>query len=322
MKYNHLSIKERYIIDILFNKEHRTKTYIANLIGRSISTISRELKRNFNEKKQKYEYWRAEQKAKRRSKHKYMFRLLKYQSFINFFYKNYKKEYHGVDITYQLAKTTLPEKKIPSLRQLYNWIKNRNFKITKRNLIHPTYVKGRRRKRSKVERMFDHWVLPIGVRPKSINERSEIGHWEIDTIMGQKAHGNHHLLTMVDRKSRFVHIKKVPSRSGWKMLKMLEDLIKTKQIKVLSLTTDNGWEFSRLGILAKKLNIKVYLCEPYCSFQKGTNENLNGLVRRTWPKTTRFNNISEEEIQKVADLINSMPRKMFGYKSAKDIHNQ
>ena len=170
--------------------------------------------------------------------------------------------------------------------------------------------------------MFDHWVLPIGVRPKKINERSEVGHWEIDTIMGQKAHGNHHLLTMVDRKSRFFYIKKVQSRSGWEMLKVLEDLIKTKQIKVLSLTTDNGWEFSRLGILAKKLNIKVYLCEPYCSFQKGTNENLNGLVRRTWPKKTRFNNISEEEIQKVADLINSMPRKMFGYKSAEDIYNQ
>ena len=107
---------------------------------------------------------------------------------------------------------------------------------------------------------------------------------------GQKAQGSHHLLTMVDRKSRFVYIKKVHSRSGWEMLKMLEGLIKTKQIKSISLTTDNGWEFSKLGILAKKLNIKVYLCEPYCSFQKGTNENLNGLVHRTWPKKTRFNN--------------------------------
>ena len=75
---------------------------------------------------------------------------------------------------------------MPSLWQLYNWIKNRNFKITKRNLILPTYVKGRRRKRGKVARMFEHWVFLIGVRSKSINERSEIGHWEIDTIMGQK----------------------------------------------------------------------------------------------------------------------------------------
>ena len=94
MKYSHLSIWERYIIDVLFNKEGYSMIRIANLIGRSKSTVSRELKRNFNEKKQKYEYWRAEQKAKQRSKHKYMFRLLKYQSFINFFYKNYKKEYY------------------------------------------------------------------------------------------------------------------------------------------------------------------------------------------------------------------------------------
>ena len=78
MKYKHLSLEERYLIDVLYNKENKSMERIGFLIGRSKSTVSLEFKRNFNEKKQKYEYWRAEKKAKRRSKHKYMFRLLKY----------------------------------------------------------------------------------------------------------------------------------------------------------------------------------------------------------------------------------------------------
>ena len=127
---------------------------------------------------------------------------------------------------------------------------------------------------------------------------------------------------MVDRKSRYGFITKVPSKNDWKVLKALRDLIKLKQIPVKSLTIDNGLEFARLGILAKEMSFKIYACEPYCSFQRGTNENFNGLIRRTWKKQTHFNDISNQAIQEVQDLINLMPRPMFNYKSASEIYHQ
>ena len=121
-----------------------------------------------------------------------------------------------------------------------------------------------------MKKIFDQYIIPIGVWQKSINQRTEIGHWEIDLVMGGKVHGNQHLLTMVDRESRYGFIAKVLSKNNWKILKALRDLIKIKHIPVKSLTMDNGLEFARVEILAKEMNFKVYACEPYCSFQLGT----------------------------------------------------
>ena len=310
------------MIALLFNQEQRSMRYIAQILARSVATISRELQRNFDYESQQYDYEIAESKSINRSYHKYSFRLVKYRPFINFFYQHFERRYHGVNLTYLLAKEHLLEVKVPSLRQLYNWIKKRRFKITKKHLTHPSYYKGRRRKKGLMKKIFDHYIIPIGVRPASINQRSEIRHWEIDLVMGGKIHGNQHLLTMVDRKSRYGFIKKVPSKNDGKVLKALRDLIKIKHIPVKSLTMDNGIEFAPLGILAKEMNFKIYACESYCSFQRGTNENFNGLIRRTWKKQTRFNNISNEAIQEVQELINLMPRPMFNYKSASEIYFQ
>lgn len=77
-----------------------------------------------------------------------------------------------------------------------------------------------------------------------------------------------------------------------------------------------GIEFERIGILAKHLNFKVYLCDPYASFQRGSNEHLNGMIRRMWKKGTDFNLVSNEELQRVINLINNMPRKNFNWYSA------
>ena len=320
IKYKQITKEERAVIEVLFNEKKSFRS-IAKIMKRHHTTIAREIKRNKCWKCGNYNYEKANFCSKRTANHKHYFKLLKYAEFINFFYKHFEKRYHGVYLTYQLALKKLVNVRVPSYRQVYNWIKNRRFAITKKDLLHPTCFKGGRRKVGKIGRIFKKWMIPIGLRPKLIDQRQRYGDFEVDLIVGQRTNKSHHLLTMVDRKSRFGYIMKVLSKNEWIVYKTIRDHIVTNNIDVKSITIDNGHEFSKFGLLGKEFNFKVYYCQPYCSFQRGTNENFNGLVRRTWKKTTTFNNISTNEINNVQSLINNMPRKMFYGMSAKEIYN-
>ena len=88
-------------------------------------------------------------------------------------------------------------------------------------------------------------------------------------------------------------------------------MIKSNNLKIKSLTLDNGFEFNKIAILAKQLNFKVYQCDPYASHQRGSNENLNGMIRRTWKKGTDFNLVSDVELQETVSSINNMPKRIF-----------
>lgn len=100
--------------------------------------------------------------------------------------------------------------------------------------------------------------------------------------------------------------------------KIYEYIIKN-QISVKSITVDNGFEFNALGLTAKKLGVKLYKCDPYCSFQRGTNERTNALVRRFIPKGNSMKFVTQYYLDNICFEINSMPRKLFDYKSAYDI---
>lgn len=93
-------------------------------------------------------------------------------------------------------------------------------------------------------------------------------------------------------------------------------MIKENNLEVKTLTLDNGIEFERIGLLAKQMHFKVYQYDPYASFQRGSNEHLNGMIRRTWKKGTDFNLVSDLELQNVINAINNMPRKNFNWLSA------
>ena len=101
--------------------------------------------------------------------------------------------------------------------------------------------------------------------------------------------------------------------------KKIYEFITKNEIPVKSITVDNGFEFNALGLTAKKLGVKLYRCDPYCSFQRGTNERTNALVRRYLPKGTSFKITPQCYLEDIAFNINSMPRKIFGYKSSYEI---
>lgn len=159
----------------------------------------------------------------------------------------------------------------------------------------------------------------IHERPKEAESRNVMGHWEADTVIGKK--GSATLLTMVDRASRFLLAGKLEGNKSTllkdKMIEVLQTVPKTKR---KSITPDRGKEFSKHNEITKELGgIKFYFADPHSPWQRGTNENTNGLIREYLPKGQDFANLSDEEIDKIIDKINKRPRKCLGWKSPHEV---
>ena len=163
--------------------------------------------------------------------------------------------------------------------------------------------------------------ISIHARPEAINSRKEFGHWEGDLMIG-KYHKSQ-VLTLQERKSRFVVIEKIASKQACSVNATIEDvgkkLKRAGKVPLLSLTFDNGKEFSDFKALQFKLGIDVYFCDPYASWQKGGIENVNGIIRRTIPKKSDFNHYTDNDISDLMWNINTTPRKCLGYKTPYEV---
>jgi len=170
----------------------------------------------------------------------------------------------------------------------------------------------------------------ITERPQAANDRSEVGHWEGDTIVSAKKSKPEALLTMNDRLSRFTVIRKLSARTKeevGKQLNTIETHIGTDLYRkiFLSGTFDNGSEFmdpedmeaSRYQGKEKRMN--VYYAHPYSSFERGTNENNNGLIRRFLPKGTKMEDITKEKVAEIQHWLNNLPRRILGGKTSKEV---
>lgn len=147
----------------------------------------------------------------------------------------------------------------------------------------------------------------IEERSKAANERTRKGDWEIDTVIGKNHQGA--LVTAVDRKTRYVIIRKVDRKQAALVSAALRDGL--REFVVQSITCDNGKEFAG----HETWGVPTYFCNPYSSWERGTNENTNGLIRQYFPKKTDFKSISDEEVMRVQNLLNHRPRKCLGYKT-------
>lgn len=149
--------------------------------------------------------------------------------------------------------------------------------------------------------------------PRLWIEKSRLGDWEGDTLIGKGRKSA--LLSLIERKSLYTILVKLEGKNASDLADKL--IGATTQLKkhLLTLTLDNGKEFAEHERIAETLNLKVYFAHPYSSWERGINENTNGLVRQYFPKGTDFNEVSDEEIQRVADKLNYRPRKTRGYQS-------
>lgn len=301
MNYNQLTLKKKVEIDILL-KQGLSMRKVASILGIHHSTISR-------------------YKANKYKKRKIDINQ-KYEIFIKYLFDHYDRRTSSIEICIYKFKKRYINAKCPSVRQVYNWINDGKIFLTRDKLCY----KKRRQKRK--TGMMEHFkwnlenktVLPISLRPKYIEQRKEAGHLEIDSIIGKKNEYDS-IISIVDRCTRRLWLIKAQYKNEYYIDKIIYEYINKNRILVKSITVDNGLEFNALGLTAKKLGVKLYKCDPYCSFQRGTNERMNGMVRRFIPKGRSLKMIPQIYLNDIAFEINFMPKKIFDFKSTFEIES-
>ena len=158
----------------------------------------------------------------------------------------------------------------------------------------------------------------ISDRPASIERRTEIGHWEVDTVMGSG--DKHCVFTMVERKTGVVAIGKLGSRTKEQVRKRVVSLIRAQKHPVLSMTADNGTEFHGYKEIERSTEVVFYFAKPYHSWERGTNENTNGLIRQYPPKRKSMARITQRDCTRIAEKLNNRPRKRLGFRSPRECY--
>ena len=270
MNYHHLTIEERCCLREYYKKGYSYRK-IAELMGRNVSTVSRELNRNFTHMYDIPTYYPHTAQKKYNLRRSYCHRGM--------FQDPEKLEY----IKERLQETWSPEQisntpcelEMPSVRTIYRWIYEKyvdvNLKVLRR--------KGKSRGKKETRGKFN-LGKSIRKREKSVYKRKEFGHWEADTVVSGRGKTKACFATLAERKTRYYIAIKMPNRQADTMAKaIIAALSELPDEAVKSITCDRGTEFANWQMIEEKLNCNVYFADPYCAWQKGTNENLYNIPR-------------------------------------------
>ena len=305
MTYHHLSQEERYQISALL-KAGLTQAQISLNLGRHKSTISREVSRNSG-----LRGYRPRQAC-----------LMAENRALNSRNARQITDADWLCVESYLREQWSPEQIASEVSMSHETIYRHVYadKAIGGDLYKSLRCQRKRRKRYAGGRDRRGQILgrrPICERPRHIEERLQIGHWEGDTLIG-KSH-KHAIVSLVERKSGYAVLAKVEKKTA--------DLVSTAIIKrlmpiserVQTLTFDNGKEFANHASIDKALGSTTYFADPYSSWQRGSNENLNGLIRQYIPKSRPLSTVTDNELEKIERLLNTRPRKRLGYKTPIEI---
>lgn len=307
--YTHLIREQRYQIEALLKTEHNQKE-IATTLGVHKSTISRELKRNRGLRG--YRPKQAQRLTDNRRREKVQSRI--------------------TPETWAWVKLLLREDWSPE--QISNWLAIEKISHISHEWIYSyIYLEKRqggnlhkhlrcqkvRRKRygSQDRRGQLKNRISIEQRPKIVEERSRIGDWEVDTVIGKP--GSSVLVTMAERKSRLSIIALAPDKTAQSVKNAILAALRSIAERVFTLTYDNGKEFAHHEEIAKTLDAQGFFAHPYHSWERGLNENFNGLIRQYLPKKTDFQSLTQKDIQSIMDKLNNRPRKCLGFKTPNQV---
>jgi IS30 family transposase len=304
---DHFTFAERKILYRL-NKQGKSKTEIAEMMGRHRSTIYRELKRNMGQRG--YRPKQAQRFADQRKLVCRRRRKLEDHRLQCYVAERLEKRWSPDQIAGRVRRdfARLPSQWL-SRQTIYNWIDDRSpaWRAWLRRGGRPPEKRGK---------LPD--CVRIDGRPEVINRRRRYGDWEGDTMVGKGRHSA--LATLVERKSGYARIGRADNLRADTVQRVL-----TKRMRDLppalrrSVTFDNGKEFAEHGRLARTLNLETYFAMPYRSWQRGTNENTNGLLRQFFPKGTDFTRISHREVARVEKLLNERPRRRHDYRTPVEV---
>ena len=339
-QYKHLNIKERVMIETIMKEQLEVYgkvniTSIAKKLNRSKSTISREIRRNrfvvvtevFNKdsifKKKKvitfeYESTEANEKALKKQKEKGTSRikLLYNKQLIKEVNRLLKEEGKSPDIVaYKIRENKTFNVKV-STNTIYDGIRKGYLEVS---------TKDRKRMKDKSRRCrVERNPIPeskkdrsIELRPDYINNRKEFGHFEMDLVLGKQGKDKQCLLTLTERMTRFEIVIKLNNKSSSEVIRAIKSIkehlnVYSSEI-FKSITTDNGSEFSRYEEIEEILGTMIYFCHPGASYEKGTNERHNGMLREYIPKGSDISKYSAEDLDRIVSKLNDLERKKLKY---------
>lgn len=311
MNYRQLAENERYQI-YAYKRAGYTQQDIANLLQRSPSTISRELKRNSGLRNYRPAQAQRMSELRKRTAFKAVKITFNVQAWIEKLLRQDLSPQQVVDYLARHKGISLHHESIYQL--IYRDKKAGGDLYRHLRIAAKPYRKryGHYERRGKIKNRID-----IDNRPGIVNDRARIGDWEGDTVMGKGRKSA--LLTLVERKTLYTVIVKLSGKRADLLAKAAIANLREFKEKVKTITFDNGLEFSEHGKIAKGLGADIYFAHPYASWERGTNENTNGLIRQYFPKGTDFNEVTRAQVQWVMDRINNRPRKTRGCKTPNEL---
>jgi transposase, IS30 family len=321
MSYTHFTEKERYVISHLKSAQFSLRE-IARRLGRHHTSISREITRNRPTYADDAVYWyTATQRIAIERLHKA---------------RSYCRQKHKPLVEYIEEKLRLdwpPEAIAARIR--IDYPKDERMRISHETIYSWAYLdasqggdlhthlrrrhpRRRRQKRYGSGRRFIPGRVSIDQRPSIVETRVRFGDWEGDTLEGAKGKGA--LATHVERRSRYLLAAKLVDKKASTMnAQSITSFLKLPTSRRKTLTVDNGKEFSQFKELEQETGLKVYFADPYAAWQRGTNENTNGLLRFYFPKGTDFHALPEMELEQVIEKVNQRPRKCLNYQTPHDV---
>ena len=304
MSYKHLTLKERYQINAY--RHTKTQKEIAKIVGVHPSTISRELKRGRGRIGKDYWVMDSHNKSVMRQIEKSKTSNLKLtKDTIELIKKYLKIQYSPEQISHRYDTV--------SHQTIYNWIYRIEDENKRKNIIAHLRRGGKKYRTSKKTKGYESITAPktmINERPDEINNRERCGDFEGDTV---HLSGRERLYTLVDRKSRYTIIKYLKNGYAELIHQATIDIVHEMKETIHSITFDNGKEFSFHDLISLDTGIKIYFAFPYHSWERGTNENTNGLIRQYFPKGVVHYTITEEDIRRVEEKLNHRPRKCLNW---------
>ena len=308
MSYLHLTIYERSSIETL-RKENYSMRAIAKHLNRSVSTISREIKRHMTEEGYSAPTAQTQYKANKRR----CGRPLTLTKTLSKFIQHYLKLHWSPE---QIVGRLLSNQ--VSFKSIYRWI---NSNLLKVNMLPYLRQKGKRQCPKETRGRFNVGKT-ISQRPKESRKRQEFGHWEADTVVSSRGKSKGCIATFAERKSRYYYCCLIPDRSSRSMREAIHQLIHTfSESAVKTITVDRGKEFSCYKDIESQFNVDIYFADPYSAWQRGTNENSNGLLREFFPKRTDLAKVTQEELNYALNAINHRPRKCLDWDTPYEILN-
>jgi IS30 family transposase len=313
-RYTHFTIEEREKARCLIEQGSSIRA-IARILGRSPSSMSRELKRN-SYKNGEYAAHHAQKLYRKRKKHcgrkpklldenirNYVLERMEYRWTPEQICERAKLEKQPFSLSYVTIYRAIDRNVLPKqLKKImrFKWKYKKRKTTDKRGIIQNT--------------------VSIHKRPEAADNRTEVGHWESDTVLGKRKTGC--FGTHVERVSGFLKAFYIPDRKDKifnlatvQAFQNIPDSVKK------SFTVDNGKEFMHHQELATATKMDIYFCDPHSPWQRGINENTNGLLRQFYPKGTSLSNVSDEKLNIIVDLINNRPRKRLGWKTPAEVLN-